>query len=37
VDGVPPERRALVPQLCGFAEWADGIVMHPDTIEEPHL
>lgn len=26
---------ALVAELLELAEWADGIVMHPDTIEEP--
>jgi Xylose isomerase-like TIM barrel len=26
---------ALVSELCELAMWADGIVMHPDTIEEP--
>lgn len=28
---------ALVAELCQLAGWADGIVMHPDTIEEPDL
>jgi Xylose isomerase-like TIM barrel len=27
----------LVAELHELAEWADGIVMHPDTIEEPTL
>lgn len=29
--------KALVAELCELAEVADGIVMHPDTIEEPDL
>jgi hypothetical protein len=27
---------ALVAELSELAIWADGIVMHPDTIEDPH-
>lgn len=41
IHGPSKDRRlseeALVAELCELAAWADGIVMHPDTIKEPHL
>lgn len=41
IHGPSKDRRlseeALVVKLCQLAGWADGIVMHPDTIEEPQL
>lgn len=29
------DEAALVAALCELSEWADGIVMHPDTFERP--
>lgn len=31
------EESALVARLQSLANWCDGVVMHPDTIEEPDL